>query len=160
MRVELRRERWYLCDWADQPDGEYREFRGSQDLALQWLRQFRPDYSAMNALRKLCTQQSMISLSDDEVLGRVSAWLSSGRVKARRPVILIAKETGPSEQKPVKESPVFPLESRERSSGPAAVPRPAEAPLFPNDVDPEAIAASQRTAALLGVPFCEECVRR
>jgi hypothetical protein len=107
-----------LCDWADQPDGEYHEFRGNQDFALQWLRQFRSDYFAMNMLRTLCAQESMTRLSDDEVLGQVSRWLSSGRVKARRPVIRSTAGIGTSEPEPVRESsPAFPLEdhkSRDR----------------------------------------------
>jgi hypothetical protein len=31
--------------------------------------------------------------------------------------------------------------------------------LFPEDIDAAAIAAAQKEAASLGVPFCEECLR-
>ena len=36
----------------------------------------------------------------------------------------------------------------------------ADEPTFPAEADPVAIAAAQQEAALLGVPFCEECAKK
>jgi len=59
----------------------------------------------------------------------------------------------------------------ESTQAPAALPKPErrapapppralpDPPLFPDDIDPVAIAAAQKQAAELGVPFCEECLR-
>jgi hypothetical protein len=50
------------------------------------------------------------------------------------------------------------MEARRSTSQPAPGPG-QEAPLFPSDIDPVAIAEAQRQAAAAGVPFCEECLR-
>jgi len=41
------------------------------------------------------------------------------------------------------------------------VPKPPapEHPLFPDDIDAAAIAEAQKAAAVLGIPFCEECLK-
>src|SRR5690349_15372011 len=53
MRVPVGNEEWYLCDWSDQPEDEYIEFRGNRTLALQWARQIHHDFFARGALRAL-----------------------------------------------------------------------------------------------------------
>jgi hypothetical protein len=153
MRVPVGNGEWYLCDWNDRPDHEYIEFRGSGTLALQWAHQFDDDFFARCTLRTLLGSHHP-PLSDEQTVREVAWRLTSGVWLARRPVI-----QRPSADRGVPEqAPAFPRE--ERRSTPQRAPRPEpEAPLFPADIDPVAIAQAQKQAAALGIPFCEECLR-
>jgi hypothetical protein len=152
MRETIGRDGWYLCDWGDQPDDEYTEFRGTKTLALQWANQFRGDSFAFNALRRLLGGK-FPPLSDEQIAQEVAWRLTSGVWLARRPVL----ERMTLGSAPPEEAPAFPGEGR-RPAPPPPGPAP-DAPLFPGDTDPEAIAEAQKQAAALGVPFCEECLK-
>jgi hypothetical protein len=154
MRVPVGSEGWYLCDWSDQPDHEYTEFRGSETLALQWADQFRGDTFALDALRRLLGG-AVPPLSDEQIAREVAWRLDSGVWVARRRVV---KWVAPGGKRP-EEPAAFRKEGR-RSTPPPRTPSPApDAPLFPADIDPVAIAEAQKQAAALGVPFCEECLK-
>lgn len=152
MRVPIGSDGWYLCDWGDQPDQEYTEFRGSQTLALQWASRFRGDPFALCTLRRLLGGASP-PLNDEQIVQEVAWRLTSGVWLARRRVV---KWVAKVSHRPPEEA-AFPREARRPATPP---PGPiADAPLFPGDIDPVAIAAAQKQAAALGVPFCEECLK-
>lgn len=153
MRVPIGTDGWYLCDWGDQPDYEYTEFRGTKTLALQWARQFRGDSFALSALRRLLGGK-FPPLSDEQIAQEVAWRLTSGTWVARRRVVKWVARGG--ESRPV-DAAAFPKEDR-RSAPPPSSQAP-DAPLFPGDIDPVAIAEAQKQAAALGVPFCEECLK-
>ena len=153
MRVSIGSDGWYLCDWSDRPDYAYTEFRGSESLALHWANQWRGDVSAWYSLRGVLT--GTFPPPSDEQIAREVAWrLTSGTWLARRRVVKqVARggESGPAE------AAAFP--KQDRRSAPPPSNQAADAPLFPGDIDAEAIAEGQKRAAALGIPFCEECLR-
>jgi hypothetical protein len=155
MRVPIGNGGWYLCDRSDRPDGKYTEFRGSKTLALQLTNEFRGDFFATSALRGLLGR-AFPPLSDEKIAETVASRLTSGVWLARRRDLEWSPTIRERAQQPARE---VPNEVRRpavvlRSSGPAPDP-----PLFPDDVDAAAIAAAQKEAAALGLPFCEECLK-
>jgi hypothetical protein len=152
MRVPIGSDGWYFCDWSDHPDYEYTEFRGSETLALQWANQLRGDVFAWYSLRGLLG--GTFPLSDEQIAHQVAWRLTSGAWVARRPVSKWVASGG--ETHPVAAA-AFPKEDR-RAAPPPPGPAP-DAPLFPGDIDAEAIAEAQKQAAALGIPFCEECLK-
>jgi hypothetical protein len=153
MRVPIGSDGWYFCHWSDRPDYAYTEFRGSETLALQWANQLRGDVFAWYALRRLLGG-SFPPLSDEQAAHEVAWRLTSGAWLARRRVIKWVARGG--ESRPA-DAAAFPKEDR-HSAPPPPSPAP-DAPLFPDDIDPVAIAEAQKQAAALGVPFCEECLK-
>ena len=152
MRVPIGSDGWYFCHWSDRPDYAYTEFRGSETLALQWANQLRGDVLAWNSLRGLLGGASP-PLSDEQVAHEVAWRLTSGAWVARRRVVKRVARGGASAP---ADAAAFPKEDRRSASPPSQAP---DAPLFPGDIDPEAIAEAQKQAAALGVPFCEECLK-
>ena len=152
MRVPIGSDGWYFCHWSDRPDYAYTEFRGSETLALQWANQLRGDIFALYALRRLLG--GTFPLSDEQIAHEVAWRLTSGAWVARRRMIKWVASGGQTH--PVNAA-AFPKEDR-RSAPPPPSPAP-DAPLFPGDIDPVAIAEAQKQAAALGVPFCEECLK-
>ena len=156
MLVPLGRNAWYLCDRNDKPEFPYWEFRGNAPHALQWLRQFQDDCYALAALRRqFPAGNAGLDEEDEERLSLVSRRLGAGSLRAVQRIELTAAALRPVEQGAVL-GPAFPLEQRQAAPPVAAS---ADAPSFPPDVDPEAIAAVQRLAASQGAPFCEECLK-
>jgi hypothetical protein len=155
MRVHVGSDGWYLCHWTDQTEHEYIEFRGSESLALQWANQFRGDVFAFRTLRRLLGE-IFPPLSDEQIARKVAGRLTSGAWVARRRVVKRAAVGGGTRP---EEAAAFPKEYRRSATPPQAPsPRP-EGPFFPSDIDPVAIADSQKHAAALGLPFCEECLK-
>ena len=153
MRVPIGSDGWYLCDWRDHPDFAFSEFRGTETLALQWANQFKGDMFALDALRRLLGGR-FPPLSDEQVAQEVAWKLTSGAWVARRRVVKWVARGGASSP---ADAAAFPKE--DRRSAPPPPSQVPDAPLFPGDIDPEAIAEAQKQAAALGVPFCEECLR-
>jgi hypothetical protein len=153
MRVPIGSDGWYFCDWNDRPDHAYTEFRGSEALALQWANRLRGDVFAWHALRRLLGGP-FPPLSDEQIAHEVAWRLACGTWVARRRVVKWVASGG--ETRPI-DAAAFPKEDR-RPAPPPPGPAP-DAPLFPGDIDPEAIAEAQKQAAALGVPFCEECLK-
>ena len=151
MRVPIGSDGWYFCDWSDQPDYEYTQFRGSETLALHWVNQLRGDVFAWYSLRGLLG--ATFPLSDEQVAREVAWRLTSGAWLARRRVVKWVARGG--ESRPV-DAAAFPKEDRRSAPSPSQAP---DAPLFPGDIDAEAIAEAQKQAAALGIPFCEECLK-
>ena len=155
MLVAFGRNNWYLCERNDKPEFPFWEFRGTTPHALRWLRQFQDDCFAMTVLRRLFpTWNAGLDEEDEERLGLLSRRLGAGSLRAvqrleRTAAALTSKDSGIG--------PAFPLEERRQAAAPAAA--GADAPTFPPDADPAAIAAVQRQAASQGVPFCEECLK-
>ena len=153
MRVPIGSDGWYLCDWSDRPDYEYTEFRGSESLALHWANQLRGDVFAWYSLRSLLGG-TFPPLSDEQVAREVAWRLTSGAWLARRRVVKRVARGG--ESRPA-DAAAFPKQDRRSAPPPSS--QAADAPLFPGDIDAEAIAEAQKQAAALGIPFCEECLK-
>jgi len=155
MRVPIGSGEWYLCERRDLPAGKFTELRVTKTLALQLANQFRGDLYATRALRGLFGRTSPAP-SDDELAEAVASRLTSGVWVARCREIDWSPTIRERAQQP---TPSAPNEGRRtpspsRPAGPVADP-----PLFPDDVDAAAIAAAQKEAAALGLPFCEECLK-
>jgi hypothetical protein len=126
--------------------------------ALRWLARFQNSSQALASLRRLLAQggkSNVHGMTDDEVLDETALQFSWGQLHICRrkldliPITLTAARGV---------APAFPLApaARKSSNAPARVEDP---PIFPSDIDAEAIAGAQREAAQLGIPFCEECVK-
>jgi hypothetical protein len=157
MLVALGRNNWYLCNRNDKPAFPFWEFRGTAPHALQWLRQFQDDCYAMGALRRLfrCGNAGLDE-EDEERLGLASRRMGEGSLRAVQRLELTAAALSPKERGSGL-APALPLEERRQAAAPAAA--GPDAPTFPQDADPAAIAAVQRQAASQGAPFCEECLK-
>jgi len=154
MRVPVGSGGWYLCKWSDRPDGKVTEFQGSKTLALQWANQFRGDLFATNALRDLLGR-TFAPLSDVEIAEGVASRLTSGVWLARRRAV----EWAPTIRERSQAAGPSPNDVRRPAVAPRTPGPTPDPPLFPDDVDAAAIAAAQREAAAMGLPFCEECLK-
>lgn len=153
MQVPIGATGWYLCDWEDEPDSSYVELTGREAYLIQWLKQFQGDVYAIRAMRGLLGASHPWS-DDEQVFADSLGRLTTGAWKARRDAFSLFPVSGTAE--PGEAAP-FPIEERRAaSSSPGPAP---DAPVFPSDIDPAAIAQAQQEAAALGVPFCEECLR-
>ena len=103
MRVPIGTDGWYLCDWRDQPDFAYTEFRGTETLALQWANQFKGGVFRLDALRRLLGGTSP-PRNDERIVQEVASRLSSGVWLARRPIVVRVRRAAggapPSETAP------------------------------------------------------------
>jgi hypothetical protein len=151
MHVPLGRDEWYLCDETDKPKIDYVEFRGDEALALQWLDQFRSDVALCAGMRGLFDLP--FHYEDSQIRQQIASRLARGVWRARRP----AKK--PIAWGPSREPATAPFALADRRAPTASRTSAPEASVFPDDVDFAAIAAAQKEAAELGVPFCEECAR-
>ncbi|HWC99975.1 MAG TPA: hypothetical protein VG456_24615, partial [Candidatus Sulfopaludibacter sp.] len=133
-------------------DGRFMEFEGDQALAEQWLNQFRWDEGLWVRLR-LCFNLPFRE-EDDAILQLTASRLARGIWRARRPVWIVL----PFSQAAEEAAAPFPLDERP-APRPAAPAPMMDQPDFPDDADLYAIARSQRLAAELGIPFCEECAK-
>ena len=156
MREPIGSDGWYICDWRDHPDFAFTEFRGTETFALQWANRFRGDMLAMAKLRRLISG-TFSPLSDEEIAQEVARRLTRGAWLARRRLVKWASSAA---EKLPAEAAAFPNEAPRPHAPPPRAPGPTQdPPLFPDDIDPVAIAEVQKRAAALGVPFCEECLR-
>ena len=118
--------------------------------------EFRGDPFRMAELRRLLVSANhrLEHRDDDEVLRLVGAEIGEGRfLLVRRKPVLVAGG-GAAAAPPPKGAPPPPPP---RPPAPEPV---ADDPTFPAAADPVAIAAAMQEAAILGVPFCEECARK
>ena len=158
MLMALGRNAWYLCERNDQPEFPNWEFRGDAPRALRWLRQFQDDCYAMAVLRRLFPAGwAGLEEEDEGCLSRASRRLGAGSLRAVQRLDFTAAALSPKEKGPTL-GPAFPLEERHQAAPPPAA-AGADAPTFPADIDPGAIADTQRAAASQGAPFCEECLK-
>jgi hypothetical protein len=154
MQVPIGSAGWYLCGWADEPAFQGEELSARDALAVQWLRQFQRDVFALRSMRRMLGTGHPWP-EDERVIADVACRLASGVWKARRAVPVLYPLSGP-----VAPSEAAPFPKEERRAAPASSSSPAsDPPVFPGDIDPAAIAAGQKEAAALGIPFCEECLR-
>jgi hypothetical protein len=127
--------------------------------ALRWLARFQKNSQVLASLRRLLAQggkSNVHGLTDDEVLDETALQFSWGQLhicqrKLELIPITLTQARGAA--------PAFPLAPAARKSSGSAPARVEDPPVFPSDVDAEAIAATQREAARLGIPFCEECMK-
>lgn len=140
-----------MCGWEDEPFFDGEELTGREALAGQWLKQFRCDVFAVRTLERLLGAAHPWS-SEEQVFADTTWRLSSRFWKARRAALELFPVSGPVTQAAAP----FPIEERRQPSSSSPVSDP---PVFPGDIDPEAIAQAKKEAAALGIPFCEECLR-
>ena len=125
--------------------------------ALDFLRSFRSDPSAMGHLRRLLADEGVFStvsrLDDEEIIEQIATLLTNGRMRvlARHETIEPNWLFGTA---PEPEPPVPPAAEPEAASAAVAEEPPAE-------VDPAIVAAAENQAAILtsaavkGSPLCE-----
>jgi hypothetical protein len=133
-----------------------------REWTLRWLRRFRGDPFRAAELRRSLAAAGYASIhrcDDDAVLRVLASAIVAGRFQlVRKEFTHLSTGGGVGE-----ESPATPQEEAAAAPPRPRPPQPEEIleePTFPPDVDTLAIAASQKEAARLGVPFCEECARK
>ncbi len=140
---------------------------GSPDLALLFLLKFKSDLSGMALLRRFAAysggQTSLSRMSDHQLLKLLAAGISNQQIqvvlhKGSAPLTGGAGQPAPpSTPTPQPRASVTrpaPLESIK----PVTAPPPIEETILAA-VDPAAQAATLRSAAQSGAPFCEECAK-
>lgn len=122
--------------------------------ALQWLLSVSDEADEMSKIRNLLSStvagQSYDAVERERFKGDVERLLLCGEL------VPIWHERSRYVSDP-GDPPVIAPAPVQRSSQPAAV---EEASTFPSNIDAAAIAAGLQAAAEIGVPFCEECLRR
>jgi hypothetical protein len=142
-------------------DAEPRVFT-SHFSALHFLRRFCSDPLARANMRTLFAEQlpgrSLVRSSDDDVIRDLAGELVAGRVRVWYSAVeQTSTGTGPTAAPP---PPPPTAGAPLRPAAPATpLPQPEETDFSP-DLDIAAIAAVLKEAALDGVPFCEECLKR
>lgn len=140
---------------------------GSPDLALLFLRKCKSDPGSMALLRRFVAyhsdQASLKRMSDHQVLQLLARNISDRQVK-----VVLHKGSAPlkggSAPPPIpKPAPPQPKASVARPAPlepikPVAAPPPIEEAVFAS-VDAAAQAATLKSAAQSGAPFCEECAK-
>ena len=139
-------------------------------------RVFTSHFSALHFLRRLCSDplaranirtvfadqlpgRSLVRSSDDDVIRDLAWELVAGRVRVWYSAAEQASTgTGPTAA-PAQPPPPAARAPRQPAAPSAALPQPEETDFSP-DLDIAAIAAVLKDAALDGVPFCEECLKR
>jgi|SRR5687767_12316058 len=164
MRIELGFEGWYVVDGSEAPDPGCEEFRGHEAFALNWLRRFRSDLTAMAAMRRQFPEANSPKCTDDEILQKAARALASGSWKARKARRASAASAsgggGGSAGPAVVFGPSFPLEHRHKADLSTATGRIPDSPSFSNEADLNAIADALKRASARGAAFCEECSKR
>jgi hypothetical protein len=153
MRVPLGRDGWFLSSGEDPglPD-EFR-FQADDALATQFLNDFGEDINLTNELRRVLDLGDEFDASD--LQGQIAGRLAQGLWRVHRPAREWVRASLAAEP---DAGPAFPLDARSSPPPPSAAP-PPEGSTFPNDADLAAIAAVQKAAAEMGIPFCEECAK-
>jgi hypothetical protein len=147
-------------------------FPYDRTFALQLLRPLKGDSFAISALRMLLLQElgynDLYRVSDDTLIELASDLLVSRRLHyhAQPPSLGSGGSGSPRGSSSAAQQPASPAFSRPQGKppSPATTSRAAfpvqDPPTFPPDTNAAAQAATLRTAAELGAPFCEVCAAR
>jgi hypothetical protein len=131
--------------------------------AKHWLQKFRHDIFAMTTMRQVLLVEgwstALPRLRPDQVIEQVAHLLESRRWHVCVPVIKLYPMNVLNESAPSAFSPIPRLGPR---GSEAILPPPdvQEEPTLPVNADHAAIAAGMEIASQLGIPFCEECMRK
>jgi len=164
MDTQLGYWRWKLFRWNDHPN----PYRNRPDDALNWLRQYQTNATAMAEFTDLLRNSvtgGYISGDPQIILQQLADKMSTGEIQVCvelcGPSTLMAWD-GDGEAEPD-------LSQAEQSSSPAPAPAsdsPAAAaedespePTLAGTTDPAAMAQALKDAAEKGSPFCEECAK-
>ena len=121
--------------------------------AEKFLRRFKSDYTVMMQLRRLLIgAESVSQLSDDRVIERIAARLSTGVLVFKRMLPVPKVSTGGMAPKPSPKEPEAVAVSR-----PAARVEEPESDTFGGNHDGQAQAGALEDASESGTAFCEEC---
>jgi hypothetical protein len=145
--------------WWEQPTDGRRLTFTDHSAAMTFLRRLSGHAGNTLTLRRFAAEQLPArtwSIEDASLLEQLARWLVAGRIQiAARPrpplsVTLLDREE--------EAAAAIPWDAPQPSTPAPSAPK--EAPTFPPDIDAVAIAAAKREAARLGVPFCEECMKK
>jgi hypothetical protein len=131
--------------------------------AKHWLQRFRQDSFAMTTMRQVLLVEgwsmALPRLREDAVIEQVAHLLESRRWHVCEPVMKLYPINVLKERANAPFTPVPRRGPRQSEAPPPPREVPEEATL-PVNADQAAIAAVLKNASQLGVPFCEECVKR
>jgi hypothetical protein len=153
------REVMEVAWWWERPDGGRRLSFTDHVAAMTFLRRLSGHAGNTLMLRRFAAEQLPArtwSIEDASLLEQLARWLVAGRIqiaaRTRPPLTAIFSD------REEKEATAIPWDAPEPAT--PAPPAPKEEPTFPPNIDAIAIAAAKREAARLGLPFCEECMKK
>ena len=169
MSVVLRKTfQEYRIRWWNEPrtEDDVYTFR-DRFAAMCFLRRFAFHPRNVVALRNLLTEDRSLymlgRLSDRQILRETAIRLIDGRLVITVRLLESRWELASDERGEARLSEFAPR-TRAPKAEPArrdpATPRPGQEPTFPTDIAPDFIARAMKESARLGIPFCEECVRK
>lgn len=145
--------------WWERPDGGRRLSFTDHAAAMTFLRRLSGHAGNTLMLRRFAAEKLPArtwSIEDASLLEQLARWLVAGRLqiaaRTRPPLAAILPDRDEEAEA------ALPWDAPEPAAPAPAAPK--EEPTFPPDIDAIAIAASKREAARLGVPFCEECMKK
>jgi hypothetical protein len=128
--------------------------------AKYWLQAHRRDILAMTAMRSALLAEGLSlpahRMREENVIEQVAHLLKSGRWHVCEPVMRVYKVSV------AQEPAVMPVPRRGSgaSGPPPPIPDLPDTATLAENVDQSAIAAATTNAALLGIPLCEECLKK
>ncbi len=155
-----------LCRWQDCSASDAVMNLGGLDFALLFLQKFKVDPSSMALLRRFTAYQSdfmsLSKMNDHQVLQLLAHKISNQQIKivlhktrssfkGGSGQAVLAPPTPQPRPSVARPAPLEPVE-------PITAPPPIEEAVFAA-VDPAAQAATLKSAAQSGAPFCEECAK-
>lgn len=164
--VRLGNRGWELFPGAACADCQ--PFPGLRDAfwARLWLRQFKTDPASIYKMRGLVfeanTRRPLYMATTEQVIEWMARLIADGKWHVHAPVLPDTDGTASSESAAPEETDLAEIVSSlsTLTDSPEPPPQlPPEEGSLPRNADEAAIAASMKTASLLGIPFCEECAR-
>lgn len=172
MQIHVGYTRWKIYRWNDHPN----PFRGRNDLALQWVRNFENDGAALAELRNLLGPVGLRGWTNQQILEEVATKLSTGEFQVcaelGHPINEAEMVVVPADPAAAAMAQAEALADEpppaEAAAAPAAAPaaeetlaeETADDPTFSENTDAAQLAQVLKQAAEDGTPFCEECEKK
>lgn len=152
-------ERFDLRWWWESPTEGRRVELPDPETARAMLARLAGHHGQLQPLRRLAWEGAPEARppEDEDLFEQLAHCVSRGTIV----ITALARPTlGAVFAAPEEEEPAPPIPRAASASAPEAAAAPVEPPTFPADVDVIAITRARREAARLGLPFCEECMKK
>lgn len=149
---------WKLCRRNDCPESDRVPHLRDPVWAAQWLQQFKGDGLSMDAMRAVLSQEIAAwqpsRMANEDVIAQFANLLNRGMWHVHTQPVS-SRTGGSAARERVEEA----LEPLRRSSVSMEIPKEITQDETLSGADEAAIADAMKSAAAVGIPFCEECMK-